>query len=109
MSHDNVMTRTNRFLNIYGFILILFFLGSIYSIYISSNIGYLSGEIYFFGVVVSLWYLATGIGILARKKWGYYLFKSFLYILFIAFPVGTLISFYSLKYIRANTITNQFN
>ena len=45
---------------------------------------------------------------LAQKKWGYYIFKSFLYILFISFPVGTLISYFSLRYIKRSNLINQF-
>ena len=108
MSQKNVMKRPDRFLNIYGIILLIFFLSCLYTFYISLNIEYLKIDFYIFGIAVSLWYLATGIGILLRKKWGYYLFKSFLYFCLLLFPVGTLISFYSLRYIRKNDIINQF-
>jgi uncharacterized membrane protein YfcA len=57
---------------------------------------------------MTIWYLITGVGVLTRRKWGYYLFKIFLYVLLLAFPIGTLIGYKSLKYIKRNNIKRLF-
>ena len=56
----------------------------------------------------AVWNLVTGVGILLRKKWGYYLLKFVLYILLLSFPIGTIISYYSLKYMKNNNIKELF-
>ena len=100
------MPNTNRFLRIYGIVLIILFVLSLLSILHYSSIeGYPKTNQYI-GVIISLWYLITGIGILSLKKLGYFLFKFFLFVLFLAFPIGTIISYKSLKYIKENNIKN---
>ena len=102
------MITGKRFLDIYGYLLIIFFFGCIYTLYVVTAIGYLPFYRDYFGMAISLWYLITGIGILTRKEWGYYLFKSFLYVLLLAFPIGTIISVKSLRYMKRNGIKNLF-
>jgi hypothetical protein len=65
-------------------------------------------EFVMFFVLTSGWYLTTGIGILLRRKWGYFLFKFFLYIFLLGFPIGTFIAYKSLKYIKRNDIKTLF-
>jgi len=103
-----MVTKGNRFLNIYGWTLIAFFCGCLYILWITFEIENDSVSLDYFGITISLWYLATGIGILARQNWGYYLFKLFLYVLLICFPIGTIVSYMSLKYMKANNIKSLF-
>ncbi len=96
------------FLKIYGYSLILL---ALLSYLCTANVSYYITFSYFLfygGIVISTWYLVTGIGILVKGKWGYYLFKVFLYVLLVSFPIGTLISYFSLKYIKKNNIKDLF-
>ena len=102
------MTKGNRFLNIYGYTLILLFLGGLYTLYVTASIEDYPITHNYFAITISLYYLMTGIGILARKEWGYYLFKFFLYMLFLAFPIGTIISWKSLDYMKKNDIKSLY-
>ena len=67
----------------------------------------LPSEFYFI-TTIALWYFLTGLGVVGLKKWGYYLFKFFLYILFVSFPIGTVISYKTLKYMKKNNIKDYF-
>jgi hypothetical protein len=97
-----------RFIKIFGYILIIVSVISyLYSIYVIYYFN-LSQFFIIFSIVVSTWYLVTGIGILIQKEWGYYLFKIFLYILLVSFPIGTIISYICLKYIKNNNIKDLF-
>ena len=102
------MSKGKRFLDLYGWILIILFCGCLYTLWVYFHVEDRQISNNYFGITVSLWYLMTGIGILTRKKWGYYLFKSFLYILILAFPIGTIISYKSLAYMKENAIKNFF-
>jgi hypothetical protein len=103
------MKNNTKFIKIYGIILIILFVISIISILLFSSIeGYPKSNLYA-GIIISLWYLITGIGILSLKKPGFYLFKFFLFVLFLAFPIGTIISFKSLKYIKKNNVRNCYS
>jgi FtsH-binding integral membrane protein len=97
-----------RFINIFGYILIVIFVGCLFTIFITSSIEDIPVYHNYFGIIISSWYLATGLGIIRRVKWGYYLFIFFLWILLLAFPIGTIISFKTLKYIRRNHIKELF-
>jgi hypothetical protein len=61
-----------------------------------------------FGVIISMWHLLGGIGILLKKAWGFYIFKSYLYILFLGIPIGTYIAFKMLDYIKRNNLKEYF-
>jgi len=62
----------------------------------------------YFVIVVSIWDFVTGIGMIKLTRWGYYLFKIFLYLLLISFPIGTIISYRTLSYMKRNNIKNYF-
>lgn len=62
----------------------------------------------FFGIGMAIWCLLVGMGLLSRSMWGYYLLKTLLFILVLGFPIGTLISYYSLKYMRNNNVKKFF-
>ncbi len=64
--------------------------------------------LFYFTASVTAWYLLTGIGIIRPTKWGYYLFKFFLITLFVAFPIGTFISYKTLSYMKKNNIRDYF-
>ena len=51
----------------------------------------------------------VGFSILSMKRWGYVIFKCYLYLLFLAIPVGTYISYRTLKYMDANRISGLYN
>jgi len=102
------MQKGTRFIKIYGLTLLILFVGCIYVIYVSFYIEDFPQEHYYFVVLISTWYLLTAIGLLTRKLWGFYLFKLFLYALLLAFPIGTIISYKSLVYIKKNDIKDLF-
>ena len=52
--------------------------------------------------------LFTGMGVVLRKMFGYYMLKAYLYFLILGFPVGTLISIKALKQIKASNINSYF-
>ncbi len=55
-----------------------------------------------------LFYLLPGVGVLTSRRWGYRLFKFFLWVLFFGFPVGTIISYVTLSYMRKHQIQTFF-
>ena len=57
-----------------------------------------------FLLVMSIWHLATGIGIILRKRWGFPLMKLYVYIFLLGVPIGTLIATRMLRYINENNI-----
>ena len=100
--------KRKRFLKVFGYCLIgISILGFLYHVYINYHFS-LSQERLYFLLIVLIWYMATGVGILIRKKWGYYLFKVFLYCLLVSFPIGTIISYLSLKYMKKNNVKDLF-
>jgi hypothetical protein len=105
---------TNRFLNIYGWTLLIFgFVGGLFHLYIilillKKNQSY-STEGIIFVATVATWYVVTGIGILRRTRSGYYLLKSILYVLLVSFPIGTFISYKSLTFMKKKSIKNEFS
>jgi hypothetical protein len=56
----------------------------------------------------TLFYLLTGLGVIVQKKWGYWFLKLWLYMLFLAFPIGTVISYMFLRYIKKHEIKRYF-
>lgn len=103
------MKDEQRFLKIYSFVLIGAFGVGLYSTYqLFQSKDFPVSHVYFI-ISLSLWYLITAIGILTKQKWGYYLFKIFLYALFLGFPIGSIISYKSLVYMKQNNIKNLFN
>jgi hypothetical protein len=105
------MSKKERFLKTYGIVLIFFSACGIYPLVLLYSIEDRPPDIHEFVIFIVLmggWYLTTGIGILLRSKWGYFFFKSFLYILLLGFPIGTFIAYASLKYIKRNDIKTLF-
>lgn len=100
--------KTDRFLGIYGWVLVGMFLGCLYTLYVIPKNESHSTVMITFGSTMAIWYLATGIGILKRTLWGYYLFRSILCLLFISFPIGTFISYKSLRFMKKHRIKQEF-
>jgi hypothetical protein len=50
----------------------------------------------------------VGLAILSQKKWGLIVFKCYLYVLFLAIPVGTYISYKTFQYMEKNSIANMY-
>ncbi len=103
------MDKGARFLKIFSYSLLALSFGCAYYLY--AILSPIEGRPYlmnYYGFAVIGWYILTAIGILSRQRWGYYLFKLFLYILFVAFPIGTFISYKSLAYIKSNNIRALF-
>src|SRR5882672_4199453 len=42
----------------------------------------------------------TGLGVVRFTKWGYRLFKIFLYVLLFGFPIGTIVAYLTLSYMK---------
>ena len=100
------MQKNERFLNTYGWVLVAF--GCPVFVFVAGMLWHGPDFADYFGMVVTAWYFCAGMGVLFRRLWGYYLFKSFLYLLLLGFPIGTYISYQSLKFMRANSIKSEF-
>lgn len=68
----------------------------------------LADEFRFFDLSISFFHFFIGFGILLKKKWGYYCFRFYLYLISIGFPVGTFIGLKMLKYIDKNNVKQFF-
>lgn len=102
----------DRFLKTYGIVLIFLSVCGIYTLILLYTLEDRPPDIrlfVIFFILMSGWYLTTGVGILLRRKWGYFFFKSFLYFLLLGFPIGTFIAYASLKYIKKNHIKALFD
>lgn len=53
---------------------------------------------------ISLFHLLLGIGIILKKRLGFGIFKTYLQCMYIAFPIGTILSKKTLEYIEKNNI-----
>ena len=51
---------------------------------------------------------STGLGVATSKKWGFRLFRVFLYVMLFAFPLGTMVSYVTLRYISRNQIQQYY-
>ena len=63
----------------------------------------------YFWIGSVIFYVTTGFGVLYRTRWGYRLFKVFLYILLLGFPIGTFISYITLSYMKRHYIEAHFS
>ena len=50
----------------------------------------------------------TGLGVVTSTKWGFRLFRMFLYVMLFAFPLGTMVSYVTLRYISRNQIQQYY-
>lgn len=61
-----------------------------------------------FVLVVAMIHFFIGISVYTKLKVGFYTFKCYLYLIYIAFPVGTLIARKTLKYMDDKGMKNNF-
>lgn len=61
-------------------------------------------EFSIFIVAMLALHLAVSIGILSKKRWGFLLFKYYLYLMLLAIPIGTYIAHKSLHYIKDSKV-----
>jgi hypothetical protein len=54
--------------------------------------------------LISLFHLVLGIGIIKKNRWLFGVFKNYLRLSYIAFPIGTYIAMKTLGYIQKNNI-----
>lgn len=62
-----------------------------------------------FVIIISIVHLLIAIGIFFKKKWGYFLFKLYLYLLYIAPPIGTYIAIKTFRYIKYQRVERFFH
>ena len=75
-----------------------------------SNLSDPDYTLHFRAFVFALTFLhaAIGIGLLTKAKSAFYLFKIYLHLLMLAFPIGTYIAKKTLEYIEKNNIKDFF-
>jgi len=61
-----------------------------------------------FILACTAWYGATAVGILLRKKWGWYLFRFLLYVFLASVPIGTSLGIMSLRYMKRHNVRHLF-
>jgi hypothetical protein len=95
-------------IKMFGFCLILMgAVGLIMHFLLRYNVSY-AVEFVCFILFVSFFHVLIGIGVIFKKRWGYYFFKFYLYILYLAIPIGTYVSIKTFNYIKKNNIENLF-
>lgn len=82
-----------------------FFLNSESAVYV---FGPGSKFVFIVWTVTQCFQLATAIGIIRLRRWGYVLFKILLYIMLIGFPIGTFISYMTLSYMKRHNVKRFF-
>ena len=61
-----------------------------------------------FTVINMVFYLVTGVGLLFEKRWAFRIFKGYLYVMMIGWPVGYYISRSTLSYLEREHIEEIF-
>jgi len=61
-----------------------------------------------FTLSMIIWHAITAIGIMTKYKWGFYLFKFYLCVLYIGFPIGTYVAKKYLEYIKEHAIESYY-
>jgi hypothetical protein len=57
-----------------------------------------------FIVIILIIHSVVAIAVLSQKRWGLFLFKGYLYVLLLGFPVGTYVALRILRYIKHHEI-----
>ena len=102
--------RREKPLVIFGLVLILFSVGGLiffYSLYFNPNSPeYINSYnatnewTVIFVIISCLFYIIVGLGAMFNWRFGLFVFKAFLILFLLAFPVGTIISIWTLKYMK---------
>lgn len=58
---------------------------------------------YFLIITLSV-HLLVMVGIISKRHWGLLLFKAYLYLMYLAIPIGTYIAYKTLQYINSERI-----
>jgi hypothetical protein len=97
-------------INIFGYIVSTFGIAGLIVAHgiLAANENFPSKWFVVIGALQIFLFLFGGIGIILKRIWGYYFIKIILYLLFPAFPIGTLVSIQMLRYIRNNNIKDFF-
>jgi len=65
-------------------------------------------EFQIFILLVSFFHILLGMGVTFKKKWSFNIFRYYLYLLYLAIPIGTYVSIKTLEYIKKYDIKNKF-
>ncbi len=104
MNKDDVL----RPVIIFGYCLILMSIIILLVEFSSSERNLFKMEFRLFAIEVSFVHFFIGLGVILRKKWGYYCFRLYLYLLSVAFPIGTFIGLKMLRYIDQHNVKKIF-
>jgi hypothetical protein len=97
-----------RFVRIFGYLFAVFCLGTLWLYYLTAHVPDLrSGTSYFIAANL-VFYLVGSLGLLSRRLLGYYALKVFLYVLLLAFPIGTVIAVRILRYMKREKVRSVF-
>lgn len=106
-----------RPIRIFGALLIAFTFVAVFFFFSPTSPGFFfsffeemskSSSALYFLIGTLVFYFLAGLGVVLQKKWGYLLFKLFLYILLLGFPIGTIISYLTLSYMKRHQIKRYF-
>jgi len=93
---------------IFGYCLIsMGCIGLIMHFSLQYNISY-TIEFKIFVLLFSVFHFLIGSGVIFKKRWGYYLFKLYLTLLYFVIPIGTYIAIKTFKYINKHCIKDFF-
>ncbi len=62
----------------------------------------------YMGTFMAIFDIFVVIGVIFKYRWGYYMFKVNLYLWLLFFPIGTIVSYMYLSYIKRNNIKKYF-
>jgi hypothetical protein len=103
---DHSMLGSDAYMPIqrFGYALIVLGISGLLVLFFQINNAGSTISIWLFIAIVSAYHLLLGIGVVRRNKFLFGLFKSYLRMLYIAFPIGTYISRETSRYIDENNI-----
>jgi multisubunit Na+/H+ antiporter MnhF subunit len=61
-----------------------------------------------FIITLTGWHLLTGIGIISLRRWGFLFLKFYLCVVYIGFPIGTIIASKFFRHIRSKNVKVYF-
>jgi len=91
-------------IRIFGIILVIFGIASFLFFLNVSGDAIVHTHVGYFVIGVSAWHIVTGLGVILRRRWGFYLLKFYLYSSLVAVPIGTIIAVVTLRYMKRNEI-----
>jgi len=91
-------------LRLWAFVMLFFGVSGIISYFIASGETGFTFSFQLFTIIITTYYLLTGIGLLLFKSWGYRLFLFNLGMFYLAFPLGTYLAIKTNEYLKKNEI-----